>query len=509
MRTLNRVTEEFVRRHRLLTERTGNDPGRVVAALDEFPDFAASMERMHEIDRAVERHRHFGERPFIVQAHPEFRRALTDFRDRWARLPRAHAEELRGQIYEPAALRVIEEFMRCYRLLIGWATDNPSAVAGLGTKQLEMAYEFGVIETIYYYMSDRDKNGERNFYSEQLKANARGLSHFITKAAVDFHRALDNFGPRWCEHFAQLVEKYEKLDDFLDPSPEHYPDGFGLPGKGPLPCIAQWLSISDPSGDQVRALIDWRPALDAYKYGRAWLGSLIDSLPDWPVEDEDRSGFRPFDPSRDSAADAIKWAEDLFSATQLSEELDYSADEAFEWIHGTKGLNLHEIERRIKDFPDIIVPQHVSDHYGVEAPHGLFAYLYQVRLAYIIGADWAAIALCRSTTELLIRHHYASHRPNAHVSSGKGRTTLTGTNPPGLIQEAENRYNFLRNFNLGEKVDDANKILHRPIAGEMGNGVYSIETHHRDRARGLLINWVRVLEEMIDKAPPSSGTAAY
>ena len=66
MRTLNRTTVEFVRHHRLLIEQTKNDPARLLEALDEFPDLAACIDRLHEIDRAVEQHRHFGDRPSIV-----------------------------------------------------------------------------------------------------------------------------------------------------------------------------------------------------------------------------------------------------------------------------------------------------------------------------------------------------------------------------------------------------------------------------------------------------------
>ena len=174
----------------------------------------------------------------------------------------------------------------------------------------------------------------------------------------------------------------------------------------------------------------------------------------------------------------------------MQQFIDYRASEAFDWIHEAKGLNLREIEHRIKEFPDFIVPQHVSDHYGVEAPHGLFAYLSQVRLAYIIGADLAAITLCRSVTELLIRSHYASDIPDAKNSRKTGLRWL--------IEQLQDRddFKFLRSFNLVAKVNEANDILHQAAT----------DIEHRDRARGLLTEWVRVLEEMIDKAPASAST---
>jgi hypothetical protein len=79
MRTLNRTTEEFVRHHRLLIERTKNDPARLLEAANEFPDLAACIDRLHKIDQAVEQHRDFGKRPFIVQAHSDFARLSGTF----------------------------------------------------------------------------------------------------------------------------------------------------------------------------------------------------------------------------------------------------------------------------------------------------------------------------------------------------------------------------------------------------------------------------------------------
>ncbi len=230
-----------------------------------------------------------------------------------------------------------------------------------------------------------------------------------------------------------------------------------------------------------------------------WLEELLASVPpilEEPLEDD--PDLRHFVFERDDLGEVlggIEW--------WASEDDPWQGQcaEALAWLNETAGLDFSDLQSRWKDVPKIIVAKHVSDKYGLNEPRGLFGYLDQIRLAYVVGADLAAIALCRSTTELLIRHHYARHLPYSTVSKGRGRTSLTGTNPPGLIEEAEKKHEFLRNFNLGTKVDDANKILHRPMTGETDEGVFSIEARHRNPYRGFAIEWMRVLKEMIAQVP--------
>ena len=145
----------------------------------------------------------------------------------------------------------------------------------------------------------------------------------------------------------------------------------------------------------------------------------------------------------------------------------------------------------MKEFPDFIVPQHVSDHYGVEGTARVVCLSFPGEIGYIIGADQAAIALCRSVTELLIRSHYASEIPDANNS----RKTRLGW----LIEQLQDRddFKFLRCINLVAKVNEANDILHQAAT----------YIEDRDRACGIVIDWFKVLEEMIDKAPASASTA--
>jgi hypothetical protein len=215
--------------------------------------------------------------------------------------------------------------------------------------------------------------------------------------------------------------------------------------------------------------------------------------------EKDETQWHYFDPDRDSIGSLIVDLEYFcddragdFAETDL-ERLYGQWAEGLTWLRETVGLDFDEIQTRWRDFPVIIVPHHVSDKYNPDPsqPYGLFGYLNQVRRAYMIGADLAAVALCRSTTELLIRYHYASDVSNA---SNSRKTKLSW-----LIKQVENReeLSFLKNFNLTAKVDDANDILHTSAD----------DIDHRDRARGLVIVWVRDLQEMITKAP-TRGSAA-
>jgi hypothetical protein len=168
-----------------------------------------------------------------------------------------------------------------------------------------------------------------------------------------------------------------------------------------------------------------------------WLEELLASIPPILEESlEDDPGSRHFVFERDDLGE-------ILGRIEWDDPWHGQCAEAVAWLNETAGLDFSDLQFRWKDIPKIIVAKLVSDKYGLNEPRGLFGYLDQIRLAYVVGADLAAIARCRSTTELLIRYHYASHVPNSKVTKGRGRTSPTRTNPPGLIEEAEKKYEFL------------------------------------------------------------------
>ena len=116
----------------------------------------------------------------------------------------------------------------------------------------------------------------------------------------------------------------------------------------------------------------------------------------------------------------------------------------------------------------------------------------------MIGAELAAIALCRSVTERMIRFHYAFDVPNAKDSR---KTKLTGEGSLIEIVEQREAFAFLRSFNLTAKVKEAHSILHLDSNSD--------DIPHRDRDRGLVTQWVLVLDEMIKRAPFNNIAEAH
>src|SRR6266851_2399264 len=194
----NPGTAEFVLLHRLLIERTADDPNTVAAALDEFSDLAVCIERLHEIKRAYERQQDFSPRRFIVQAHPEFSDAVYDFQDRWANA----YDEVRARIYNQAALRVSEEFRRCHRLLIERTADDPTAVKLLCKKQLGLAYLIGRLNSIrdaFDHPREYCKRWRESKRFGLVLAKTRELNRYIADSPQEFHEALGDFRLRWSD----------------------------------------------------------------------------------------------------------------------------------------------------------------------------------------------------------------------------------------------------------------------------------------------------------------------
>jgi hypothetical protein len=346
----SRATEDFVQHWQHLRDVTRDNPSGVRQALDEHPDLDRSIERLHDIEEQVDRHRKYANRRFIVQAHPEFRTAFLDFKQRWG----GAYDDLYGWYEATGKVLTMAELLAESLALIG--PEDPTAATA--TQAERPGDTDGVI-------------------------SAQGTT----------------------------VEKQSKPP----PDDHEYPSDF------------------DPDRDDIA----------------------------WIIEEIER--------------DCRQWGREPWEQQRA---------EALKWLRETVGLNFEDLQTRWQDFPVIVVPQSVSDKYSIDGRDGLFGYLTQVRLAYIIGADRAAIALCRAVTELLFLFHYGGGNKRDNKRMGL----------PQLIESIQEsgKFEFLKKLNLAEKVRDANKILH---------DTHRDDIKHRDRDRGLITDWVRALEEVIDKAP--------
>jgi len=324
-----RITEEFVKHLNLLKHRSGNSPYNIRPALDRDPQVANSIKELWNLLYFIDWHENHSNIRFIVQAHPDFSKALKDYRERWA---------------------------SAYLILLDWEAER----AGQET----------------------------------------------------------------------LTALFERA----------FPEGI--------------------------------------------LSKLADDKASSVVADEDDDW--DFDPEVHSAATHIEWMADHIGDI-ANDEGNIASDEpifnrakgAWDWLVNTVGIDLRKIEEGWKEFPVLIIPDHVSNAHGLNEPKSLYSYLTDVRLAYIIGADLAAIAMCRAATEILIRCHY-NNNPETKLIP--------------LVKETLNRreFAFLRPLNLVIKIKDANNILH-----------FKEDIKNSDRNRAIVRDWVDALRVMIDNAPRS------
>jgi hypothetical protein len=104
----------------------------------------------------------------------------------------------------------------------------------------------------------------------------------------------------------------------------------------------------------------------------------------------------------------------------------------------------------------------------------------------MIGADLAAIAMCRAATEIF--YHY-NNDPDIELSR--------------LIQQTQKRKenSFMKRDNLVAKVQEANKVLHFTSIDCRRDDI-----ENQTRTRNLIREWAKTLHEMITKAPRLNNT---
>ncbi len=362
-------------------------------------------------------------------AHPQFAKARSDFERRWA----CDYGEYGDRVYLQALSRMGKRFLTAYRLLRDRTGNDPSAVARAREMFTELDHTMDELWQIYGTVHDR----------------RRGFSLLMGQVPWEFRVTVAAVEQRWAS-ILQKVHSNLLCDGILEERPRTRHAAGALDHK--------------------------------------WLDDLLESLPPAQEEppDNDDDWWR-FDERLHSIASIINELEEkgLSSGSEFTNDWEGWVAGALKWLQDTAGLDFSELQKRWKEVAQLIpVPDHVAEKEQRAGPRGLFRYLNQIRLAYITRADLPALALCRSTTELLIRRHYASDVADPDDSINNPLIPL--------IKKLQGR---LRDPSRVIKyVTVANDILHsHPVLD--GNG------HDPEPDRQLVRDWVTLLKDMIDHVP--------
>jgi hypothetical protein len=195
-----------------------------------------------------------------------------------------------------------------------------------------------------------------------------------------------------------------------------------------------------------------------------------------------KDGFYPDEMNAgDFVDELIRWTEE-----QLEHRQDENYDafamprlEAYRYLR-RHGLDLSGAASRIRNLPVVAVPQHVSDRYSDSAIGSLFLLVDEAVRAYVFGAPYAAIAMCRAILELILREHYLIDR----LSGGAGDP----------VREAERHFPWLKKENLAAKRQLAHDILHS----------LREEPSERAEVERAAINFIKTIRILIERAPNHS-----
>ncbi len=245
--------------------------------------------------------------------------------------------------------------------------------------------------------------------------------------------------------------------------------------------------------------------LDAIsRYGGSWTDSWLATLPEIDLSDlligvpastnsepddamEEEEELWDFDPDSHSAADHVDGV--MENASYKSNEYPFfsRAEQAWTWLRETMDIDLSDMEARWREIPVLAVKESVSNKHGINEQKSLYAYLDNVRKAYVAGADLAALAMCRSITEILFRFHY-------NQKDEKTNLTL-------LVEKTIQARPQLAKYNIVKKLYEANKLMH--FSG-------SIDAERWRDVRVLVRNWFLILNELValtpNELPPLGST---
>lgn len=202
-------------------------------------------------------------------------------------------------------------------------------------------------------------------------------------------------------------------------------------------------------------------------------GSKLDLEWEYAVE-EAREKSQAIDHVFEFASEQVKCEESYFSES-LVNKIE-TGTRAWQQLTQECGLDVERIFLRRSLIPFTLIPPHVSNQYGFQETLSLFTHFQQAHDAFVFGVPFAALALMRSITEIVLEKHYGA--------TGYGLKALIKSAQPHLPNQLLLRLNRLK--------DLADSILHfNPTRAQMPANI------ERE-----IVSLLLVLRILIEKAPP-------
>ncbi len=199
-----------------------------------------------------------------------------------------------------------------------------------------------------------------------------------------------------------------------------------------------------------------------------------------------------FDPLIHDGSGILEWIEGyLLNRTEddpaLADEVSNQCGIACDYLSFLRTdlrLDFAGIERRWRMVPLFLRPRHVVEH-DLATGLSLSGNLNSAVVAFIFGADKAALALCRATLEMTLREFYV---PDLSARPGLKEIVSTACREHELIRENKDRIDHFKEM--------ADKALHRPDIGK----VTDMARWERDVAR-----FMELLAILIQSVPDRPG----
>jgi hypothetical protein len=197
-----------------------------------------------------------------------------------------------------------------------------------------------------------------------------------------------------------------------------------------------------------------------------------------------------FDPVRHDGASALSlgveyWRAEIHGAKVVANKCQIALD-AFGHLRDIIGIDIADIFRRWREAPRIFVPAAVHTKDGLENA-SLNDLLDDAIRAYVCGASLAAIAMCRSVLEAVVKEHYITDSTERTWTDKSGKQRERGLGE--LVVLAEKRFEYLRALKLAALKDAGDEILHR----------YRRRQPLSESDEKAILNYMRTLKTLIQK----------